>query len=143
MLGPVRDRLSLTSEVEQVGDARHWCAEQARRAGFDADGVMEVELAVTEAVSNVIRHAYDGEPGHLIEVDALLDEGTLELRIIDHGVPFDGAAYRGVNLDEATEGGYGVYLIETLMDEVRRETTADGDSQLVLIKRTGGQTHEA
>ena len=140
MLGPLRDRLSITSEIDRVADARHWCADQARRADLDADAVMEVELAVTEAVSNVIRHAYEGRPGQPICVDALVDQGVLELHIEDEGIPFDPDRYAGVDLDQARVGGYGVYLIETLMDEVRREVTDGGHSRLVLVKR-GGVDH--
>ncbi|MEN9646942.1 MAG: hypothetical protein RL238_3611 [Actinomycetota bacterium] len=128
------DRIDVTSEFERVAEVRHWCAQQAVRAALDADAVGDVELAVTEALANVIRHSYEGRRGQPIAIEAFVGNGRLELHVFDEGIPFDPESYPGVELNDAHEHGYGVFLIDALMDDVRRCTRPSGGTELVLVK---------
>jgi serine/threonine-protein kinase RsbW len=130
----LHDRIDVTSELDRVPEVRHWCADQAVRAALDAEAVGDVELAVTEALANVIRHSYEGRGGHPIAVEAIVGVGRLELHVVDEGIPFDPDAYGGVDLDEAHEHGYGVFMIDALMDDVRRCSGPNGGTELVLVK---------
>ncbi|MFM2070862.1 MAG: hypothetical protein RLZZ623_1125 [Actinomycetota bacterium] len=134
MSNRLHDRLHVTSELDQVARVRHWCADQARKATLSADEISEVELAITEALANVIRHSYEGREGCPITVESIVDAGRLELHVVDEGIPFDPDAYGGIDLDDAHEGGYGVFMIDALMDEVERRSGPSGGTELVLVK---------
>lgn len=127
--------LTIDSRVECVDDARRHVSEQAAAAGFAQEAVEEVELALTEALANVIEHAYREDPGERIEVWTELEGDTLRVRVRDWGRYFDPAAFRGRDLDDPGEGGYGVFLMAQLMDDVIREPQPDGGTLLTLIKR--------
>lgn len=128
------ERLTIDSDVERIEEARSWVAGEARAAGFGDDAVGELELALTEAVANVIEHAYDDAPGEPIELWAECDGATLRVRIRDWGRTPDPGAVRGRDLDEPGIGGYGVHLMDRLMDDVTREPQPEGGTLLTLIK---------
>lgn len=135
MVSPVL-RLSIDSElgnVHLVGLAVHKICEYL---GLDDEGCSHVELAVVEAVTNSIRHAYGGAPGHLVEVVATVDPDHLRLEVIDDGRPVPAAVRRHPPpppIEELPEGGYGMFLIFELMDSVDFERR-DGRNVVVLTK---------
>jgi len=107
---------------------------------FDASGSYHIELCVIEAVSNSIRHAYHGKPGHPVRVRLAVDAERLEIRIADQGTPMpeERRAPPALEVDPAnpeaiSEGGRGIFLLHTLMDEVAFERE-DGWNLVILSK---------
>jgi len=129
------DSLVLDSRLEAIDLARRFARARAELAGFDADGVSAIELALTEALANVILHAYDGRPDREIGLTITIDDSVLRLEVLDDGRPFDPEGYSPPDLSEPGRGGYGIMLIETLMDHVARERRPDGHTCLSLAKR--------
>ncbi|MCW2967026.1 MAG: putative anti-sigma regulatory factor, serine/threonine protein kinase [Solirubrobacteraceae bacterium] len=129
------DNITIPSRLDCIDDARRWVTERVRAAGVDGDPVGEIELALTEALANVIEHGYGGASTNEIVVSVETDEQRLVVRIRDWGRPFEAETYAGRDLDDPGEGGYGVYLIRELMDDVTREPQPDGGTLLTLIKR--------
>lgn len=130
----VEDRLVIDSRLEAVAQARDWLAERASQAGFPPSMINDLKLAFTEAATNVVRHAYGGQPGHEIILSLATDDEALTLTIRDFGRQFDTDRYQEPNLSEPQEGGYGVFLMHNLMDEVRYDTPEEGTT-LTLVKR--------
>jgi anti-sigma regulatory factor (Ser/Thr protein kinase) len=94
-----------------------------------------VELAINEAVVNVISHAYEDDPAGRLQLTFRIRPDKLEVQIRDWGHSFDPSAIQDPNLDEPHESGYGVYLIRQLMDRASYEpNTADGNL-VTLVKR--------
>jgi len=130
-----QDQIIINSDIETIADTRRWAAQHAQAAGFDKDAVFAVELAVGEAVTNIIRHAYDNQPGHEIHLSLTIDDTKFSLRILDFGRKFDPAKQPPPDLDAPREGGYGIYLMKKVMDEVIYDTTTHPHgTQLDLIK---------
>lgn len=97
---------------EGVAPLRHAVAAFACELGLGAERVEDVALAVSEACSNVVVHAYRaGEPGE-IRVEADADRGALQVRVADDGV---GCAPR----PDSPGLGLGLDLVELLADDVR------------------------
>lgn len=130
----VADAITIPSRVEAIDEARRWVTERVRAAGVGDDGVGEIELALTEALANVIEHSYGGDPSREIVVDVEVADDALAVRVRDWGRAFDPAGYAARDLDDPGEGGYGVFLIEQLMDRVTREPQPDGGTLLTLTK---------
>ena len=130
------DVTSDTAELPRVRDAvRTW----TKALGWSEGQAADIVLAVDEALSNVIRHGYDGQPGHKIEFTArVLDDPTegqgIEVRVRDYGkqVPLD--QIYGRNLDDIRPGGLGVHIIRSVMAAVEYSHAEGGGMQLVMRK---------
>ena len=137
------ETLTIESRAECIDDARQWVTQRVRAAGFGDEPAGEIELALTEALANVIEHAYQGASDERIDVGVVVDGEVLRVLVRDWGAYFDPASYRGRDLDDPGEGGYGVFLMSQLMDDVTREPQPDGGTLLTLIKaRTKDEPHD-
>jgi serine/threonine-protein kinase RsbW len=101
------------------------CAGQV--AGFGPEDVYDLKLAVTEAATNVIRHAAVGS--FRIEYRAL--PRAVEVTVTDAGGGFDPAA---LSSSPGGHGGFGLAVIRSLVDEVVLESTAGG-TRLRMLRR--------
>lgn len=99
--------------------------------------LMAVQLAVEEAVTNVINHGYtDGQP-HTFTVELTLEERRLTTVISDDAPAYDPLARPDVDttrpLEEREIGGLGVHLVKKLMDSAQYERR-DGRNVLTLVR---------
>lgn len=109
-------------------------AESASLAGFDADLRNRVLLAVTEAVTNVIRHAYRGDTSKSIDLELRIEDDRLRLDLVDYGHFIDPKHIASRPLDDVRPGGLGVHLIKTTMDRVEYRENAHGGTTLTMVK---------
>jgi serine/threonine-protein kinase RsbW len=90
--------------------------------GLDGRSTYALQMAVDEACSNIIEHAYGGEGKGRIEIEFLVIEEGVQVVIKDWGLPFDPDTIAAPNLlaplEERQEGGLGLFLMRQLMDEV-------------------------
>ncbi len=127
--------LALVGGLELVTQVREWVCERARAAGLGEEAIAEIALAVSEAVSNIMRHAYKGRAGGRIEATVTVDDTALTIHLRDYGLKFDPDAYQTPDLDTPSEGGYGILLMRTIMDEVQYETHHAKGMELILVKK--------
>lgn len=115
-------------------------AQAAEAAHLDDRAVRAVQLAVDEACSNIIRHAYGCEGGGHIELTCRIERGQLTVVLRDEGRPFDPDSVAPPDLDaplEEREGGnLGLYFMRNLMDEVHFDFTTEQGNVLTMVKRT-------
>jgi serine/threonine-protein kinase RsbW len=103
-----------------------------------------LELAVSEAASNIIQHAYQGRPDQSIhlEAEALADAVVVRLRHL--GAGFDPAAVEPPALDGTRESGFGTYIISRSVDQVGYYRDQRGRHCVSLVKnRKAGQDGSA
>jgi anti-sigma regulatory factor (Ser/Thr protein kinase) len=98
---------------------------------LDRDRVL---LALTEAVTNVIRHVYKDRPDQPIELSVRATPGSLSLELTDFGRFVDPAKICSRPLDEVRPGGLGVHLIRSTMDVVEYKQNGHGGTTLTLVK---------
>jgi serine/threonine-protein kinase RsbW len=134
MADRVSDKLTLPAQLERIDDARRWATGRGRQAAVDEETIQDLEVAMTEALSNTIRHGYGPDSQHSIELSLEIDRDRISLSILDRGEPFDPAARREIDFDRGQEGGYGLYLMEQLTDEVSRTPREDGGTLVTLVK---------
>jgi serine/threonine-protein kinase RsbW len=122
--------------LESIGELT---VQAAKEAGFDENAIYEVQLAVDEAATNIIEHAYGGEGRGDILISYEVAPETLLFRLHDHGKPFDPKLVKNpqmhLKLEELTPRGLGVFWMRKLMDEVRFEFSSDGGNTLTMIKK--------
>ena len=99
------------------------------------DVLGDLKLALTEACTNSVRHAYaDGEG--LVEIVYELHQDRLVVEVCDHGEGFEPPAEPGSALEqeELSEGGLGIAIIEALADEFEIGESTNGGSRLRFVK---------
>lgn len=105
---------------------------------FDDRQRYAIDLALDEACSNVIDHAYGGDEQGEIKISLDLTEIGLSITIQDCGTPFDPDCVAEPDLtsplETRSERGLGVYLIHKLMDEAAWDFSTPGVNQLTLVK---------
>jgi anti-sigma regulatory factor (Ser/Thr protein kinase) len=111
---------ALPAEPASVRRARRWMLAFAQEHSSDCDLHERVALAFTEAFTNAVRHAYpNAAPGwDDIQVSADVDDGTLEIVVIDHGAGFEAAS-------RASGLGVGLGIVASCADHfaIRERTT--------------------
>jgi serine/threonine-protein kinase RsbW len=96
----------------------------------------DLKLALTEACTNSVRHAY-GDGDGTVEILYELHQDRLVVEVSDRGEGFAPPASPAAALDadELSEGGLGIAIIEALADELEIADGADGGSRLRFVKR--------
>ncbi|KAB2328570.1 anti-sigma B factor RsbW [Cytobacillus depressus] len=119
--------IKVPAKAEFVNVIRLTLSGIASRMGFSYDTIEDLKIAISEACTNAVQHAYKAEEQGEVVVGFGVYENRLEIMVADNGKSFDFlSARQGIGRYEKTdcveflrEGGLGLYLIESLMDEVR------------------------
>lgn len=121
-------------------------ADAAKAANLDEDAIFHCQMAVDEACTNVIEHAYGEENADSFEITCFVEAGRCTIQVVDHGKPFEPdkvpSPRVSEKLDEIKPGGIGLHLMKQLMDEVRFEFLAEGN-KLVMVKTGHSVTQDA
>jgi serine/threonine-protein kinase RsbW len=122
--------LNLPRDEETIPVARHIVRRALAEVGVENDCTFEVELALSEACTNVLLHAGLGEA---YEVRLQIDERSCELRVVDVGRGFD-VDGTPVRQSGAEEGGRGLGLMMALVDRVRFASRSEAGTVVSLEK---------
>ncbi|SFT92525.1 ATP-binding protein [Sedimentitalea nanhaiensis] len=117
---------SFTASELGTRNALYEIMTRIRKLGVAEDQVGGVEIALAEAVNNVVEHAYANMEAGDILIRGQLDKHALRLRVTDHGRPLpDGELPKGNPADiggprsDLPEGGFGWFMIRTLARDIR------------------------
>lgn len=120
--------LRIPSRAEYVLLARLVVSSVGQFAGFTPEDIYDLKLAVTEAVTNVIRHAAVDE----LQIEYRAAPQMVDVTVIDEGGGFNAEELAG---DPGEHGGFGLAVIRSLVDEVVLDSAKDGTS-LRMIRRS-------
>ena len=126
--------LKISSDPRWLRMVRAMIQEVSRQAGFNETERSEITLAVDEALSNVMKHSYKGNPDGQVWLSCAADNGCLEVVLRDQGEAVDPAHLEPPPPDEIRIGGRGVFLIRSIMDEVTFER--EGETNVVRLRRS-------
>ncbi|MBN1780601.1 ATP-binding protein [bacterium] len=133
-------RMRIMANVDALQDVTDFVTVWARDDRITPTAQSKLRIAVYEACMNVIEHGYQFEEGHEIEVEVIPEETRFMVKISDWGVPFEKFGRSDYNVQEAFEkrlrGGYGFYIIQQSVDEIRYEF-GEGGNCLTLILEFG------
>ncbi len=102
---------------------------------LDEDDICQLELAVNEAASNIMKHAYRGRTDQPIQIEADAFADRISLRLSHGGEAFDPETVKPPAFDGSRESGFGVYLITQSVDEVRYARDERGRNSICLVKK--------
>ena len=133
-----RFKLKVPSVTDNLYLIRDFIRMVAEKAGFNNEKQEQIALAVDEACTNVIKHAYKFNARRLIDIAIQIDRQKIKITITDRGRGFDYSKLKDPDLKtyikESRHGGLGIYLIKTLMDDVRYEFNPGIKNQVQLTK---------
>ena len=131
--------LILHNDIQQIPQLAEFVEAVADVAHLDVGLTMSLNLALEEAVSNVIMYAYPKGSDGLVDIEAIIRKKELEFIISDNGTPFDptAAPEADITLDaeERPIGGLGIFLVKNIMDVVEYTRSDDGKNILSMIKK--------
>ncbi len=129
-------RLELLSLPANVGVARNAVATFASQADFTLADIDEIRLAVSEAVTNAVVHAYPGRTGW-VRVTARLSEGQLQVEVEDEGIGIADVprARQAAYTTDPERMGLGFSFMEAFMDHVEVGPGASGGTRVVMSRR--------
>ena len=133
--------LVLVSDPQLLSVVRAAIERLTELSGFSPPECRSITRAVDEAVANVMRHAYGGQPNKRIEVSCTRVSRSvqgqqregLEIQLLDNGLPFDRKKLTARSLDEVKPGGLGLHFMRDSMDVMEHRRVGQRN-QLRLVK---------
>ena len=130
--------LVLHNDVQEISKLADFVDSIAEENQLDPSLAMSLNLALEEAVTNVVLYAYPKGTDGEVDITARLADGSLEFVISDSGIPFDPTAApkadTTLSVQERPIGGLGIYLVREIMDDVHYERV-DGKNRLSISKK--------
>ncbi len=134
----VKRQISLPNDIETIPQLNEFIDTVAEEIGLDMPLTMSLNLALEEAVVNVMEYAYPPGSKETLQIEMGSDGEQLTFIISDHGVPFDptkqAEADTTLSVEERAIGGLGIHLVRQIMDVISYERI-DGFNVLTLKKK--------
>lgn len=122
-------------ELERVREfARQVCTDLAPPE-VSEDLIFQIKLALTEAVTNIIRHAYKERSGETIQIEAYAQDDSLVIQLSHNGESFDPTKVPPPAFDGSRDGGFGLFIIASIIGKVEYSCDEQGRNVITLIKK--------
>lgn len=128
--------LRIPAVLDKLTDLHRWSEEflQAPETGMDSDTADLVHLALVEAVTNSIRHSCQENPDRTVQIYAVSCSDGWIFEIEDDGVEWEGGAEPEPAFDGSRSGGFGLFILDQVMDQRAVTRLAQGYNRLILKK---------
>lgn len=139
MAKPQQSHLIIKSELSNLGAVANFIVRAARASGLDERATYQVQMAVDEATTNVIQHAYRGKKDGRIDISYKQRGDEFVVAIRDFGKPFDPSKVHTPHvkgpLSRRTIGGLGIFFMKKLMDRVEFSSGKERGNRVRMVKR--------
>ena len=118
-------QLTFEARASALAGLRRQLADVLVRAGCSASEIQSIVIAVNEACTNIIRHAYHGDSSETILMLVDVSDDRVLFELLDHATPIDLASVCSQSIGELRPGGLGLSFINQLMQDVRYSHRTD------------------
>lgn len=129
-------KITVPASTKHLAKVRDFVAGHAINSGFQEDDIADIRLAVDEAYTNIIKHAYNNDKQKSVDIELGYNNTEFWVALLDTGDAFNPKNYDKPDIrqkiKEKKRGGVGVYLIRKLMDDVEYQT----DNTINTIRMT-------
>ena len=126
-------KMEIPANPDYVSILRLTTSGIANKLGFSMDDIEDMKVAVSEACSNAVKHSEDNK----VSINFNLLNNGIQIEIIDNGKGYDIDAIETPDLSNPKEGGLGLFIIQTLMDEVDIESKGNQGTTIKMTKYLG------
>ena len=126
-------KMEIASNPQYVSVIRLTTSGIANKIGFCLEDIEDIKVAVSEACTNAIKHSLDNK----FSVEYTIFENGLTITIIDSGKGYDVDSIDVPNLEEPKESGLGLFIIQSLMDEVEIKSNVNYGTVIKMTKYLG------
>ncbi|MDD3839026.1 MAG: ATP-binding protein [Clostridia bacterium] len=126
-------QLILPNKPEYVSVARLTASAIANRVGFNIEDIEDIKVAIAEACTNAILHGCT-ECENSFVIDFKVEPGNIEITVKDKGKGMQVDKLKKPDLSNPKEGGLGVFIIKSLMDEVELKSNEGRGTVLTMRK---------
>lgn len=137
-MGNAEISFELINDLSQLGKLECELGRFSDRIGFTKKCFCEINLVLEEIFTNIVSYGYTDDAEHRIEFQVSYDNGTVELKIVDDGIPFDPTDCEAPNLacrlEDRKIGGLGLHLIKKFTQDVVHQR-CEGKNILFLRKK--------
>ncbi|MGD8632598.1 MAG: ATP-binding protein [Anaerolineales bacterium] len=133
------ESIQIEGQYDQIQSVRELVQRAAEQADFSSKEAYACQLAVSEALENIIRHGYGQQVHNHIQVTVSNQPGELTIELTDDAAPFnptDNRKSRKWTIDDPPIGGLGIHIIHAIMDDVEYEREADKNRLKLRKKKT-------
>jgi serine/threonine-protein kinase RsbW len=130
-------RLTIPAKAEYITLGRLALTAIARVRPFSDETLSDLKLALTEACTNSVRHAYEEGRAGVVEIVYQLEPDRLVIEIADDGAGFEPEDVEVGGNGDLSEGGLGIAIIRAVADEVEIGERETGGSRLRFVKLLG------
>ncbi len=130
--------LELESRLDELDTLRHFVRRACTSGGLEGtheDTQWQIGISLNEAVSNIVKHAYEEDPSGRIQLSAEVFADRWEFTLHHWGKPFLGAEEGSAPADPIRDHGFGLIIMENYMDGVTYSRAPDGTNQVRLVKK--------
>ncbi|MDQ7054438.1 MAG: ATP-binding protein [candidate division KSB1 bacterium] len=137
----IKEQLKVPAHIDYLGELRDFVVRVGRKYGVSEKIINSFKLAIDEAGTNIIRHAYrdHDEPGFIL-LRVIVRKASITVSLIDQGKYFDPRNVGSPDLkryvDIGKKGGLGIFIIRKLMDEIDYRRTEEGNELRLTKYRT-------
>ena len=136
--------LLVNSRTENLTAVREFISSTVEEVKIPPDIAGDIVLAVDEACTNIIKHAYKYSPAGNIKIKLTYSDKKIVVEITDHGASFHPDAVPKPDLkkyfEEKRVGGLGMYLMKSLMDDIHYKSIPGKFNQVLLTKKLNSAT---
>ena len=129
--------LTLPNDISTIPQLSEFIESFCDEAGIGMETTMSLNLALEEAVVNVMDYAYPKDTAGHVNIDVRTDADCVVFVITDNGIPFDPTAMKDVDttlpLEERSIGGLGIFLTRQIMDDISYERS--NDKNILTLKK--------
>jgi len=131
--------IAIPSHPKYLSVVRAVTGKMGELCDIDESGIEDMKLAVDEACTNVIKHAYKGDVSRKIVLKYKITRKAFKVSIEDSGIKARIDLLKGRNLNEIRPGGLGIHLIRRVFDVLAFDEREKNGNRLVLIKYLKGK----
>ncbi|PJA98527.1 MAG: ATP-binding protein [Ignavibacteriales bacterium CG_4_9_14_3_um_filter_30_11] len=132
------NKLVVKSSTANLITIRKFINSKASSFGFTENEIEDIVISVDEACTNIIEHSYNSKPNFDLEISIILSKNKFIIKIVDYGESFEPDTLKDMDIElyhkQRRVGGLGVYLMKTLMDEVKYKSVKNKYNQVMLTK---------
>ena len=130
-------KITLPNKLDYLDLAQLFVRESAKKIGFTGNALNHIDIAIEEAVSNVMKHTYDAEENRTFDIICENIRTGLKITIKEMGLPFDPSNVKKYEIAESVEessaSGLGLFLISQVMDEYSFHNLGINGKETVMI----------